>query len=49
MKFFKMIKVLINKVDDNCQSFGYKLEKDIINNILAYMDIKNIKKKAREA
>ncbi len=31
-KLLKMIKELINKVDDNCQSFGYKLEKDIINN-----------------
>lgn len=48
-KLLKMIEDLINKVDENCQSFGYKLEKDIIHNVLGYMDIKNILKKAREA
>ncbi|GLC31128.1 hypothetical protein [Clostridium omnivorum] len=47
-KILKMIEDLIHKVDENCQSFGYKLEKDIIHNVLGYMDIKNILKKARE-
>ncbi|MGY0372318.1 hypothetical protein [Clostridium sp. JNZ J1-5] len=48
-KLLKMIEYLINKVDENCQSFGYKLEKEIIYNILVYMDLKSVLKKAREA
>ncbi len=48
-KLLKIIEDLINKVDEKCQSFGYKLEKEIIYNILVYMDLKNVLKKAREA
>lgn len=44
----KMIEGLINKVDEYCQSFCYRLEKEIIYNALVYMDIKNVLKKARE-
>lgn len=47
-KLLKMIEGLINKVDEYCQSFGYRLEKEIIYNTLVYMDIKNVLKKARE-
>lgn len=48
-KLFKMTKDLINKVDENCHSFGYELEKEIIYNVLVYVDLKNILKKARKA
>ncbi len=48
-KLLKMIEDLTNKVDEKCQSLGYKLEKDIMHNILAYLDIKNVLKKASEA
>lgn len=48
-KLIKMIENLTNKVDENCKNFGYELEKDIINNVLVYIDIKNVLKKAREA
>lgn len=48
-KLIKMIENLTNKVDESCKNFGYELEKDIIHNVLVYMDIKNVLKKAREA
>ena len=48
-KLIKMIENLTNKVDENSQKFGYKLEKDIFHNILVYIDVKNILKKAKEA
>ncbi|MCH5138549.1 hypothetical protein JMF89_15275 [Clostridiaceae bacterium UIB06] len=48
-KLFKIIEELMNRVDEICQRFGYILEKDIIHNVLGYMDIKNVLKKAREA
>jgi len=48
-KLFNIIEELVNRVDKICQRFGYVLEKDIIHNVLGYMDIKSILKKAREA
>ncbi|EKQ52683.1 MULTISPECIES: hypothetical protein [unclassified Clostridium] len=48
-ELLKIVEDLINKLDENCQRFGYKLEIEMIYNILVYMDIKNILKKAREA
>ncbi|RXI50002.1 hypothetical protein DP130_03220 [Clostridium tetani] len=48
-KLLKIIEELVNKVDEICQRFGYVLEKDIIHNVIGYMDIKSVIKKAREA
>ncbi|MTK12244.1 MAG: hypothetical protein F8N39_09180 [Clostridiaceae bacterium] len=48
-KLLKIIEELVNRVDEICQRFGYVLEKDIIHNVLEYMNIKNVLKKAREA
>ena len=48
-KLLNIIEELMNRVDEICQRFGYVLEKDIIHNVLGYMDIKNVLKKAREA
>lgn len=48
-KLLNIIEELMNRVDEICQRFGYVLEKNIIHNVLGYMDIKNILKKAKEA
>lgn len=48
-KLLNIIEELVNRVDEICQRFSYVLEKDLIHNVLGYMDIKNILKKAREA
>lgn len=48
-KLLKKIEELVNTVDEICRRFEYVLEKDTIHNVVAYMNIKGIIKKAREA
>ncbi len=48
-KLVSVIRELVDKVDEICNKSNYALEKDPINNVIAYMNLKSIIKKAREA
>jgi hypothetical protein len=48
-KLIKMIVDITNKTNESCKNYGYEIEIDIIKNVVSYMNIKGILKKAREA
>lgn len=48
-KLLKSIRDLVEQTEQCCSEYGYVLEKSLVDNVIAFMDIKNMLKNARQA